>query len=324
MLQWEWPTDFSVESREAIRVAMETSIRKAMAGGGNSQIRGTVSVDLPHLGSAPPELTLSGIRSLSVEHTALVIHARYDGDFQVTLRGLSINLDTINSNNGDEPDSNHALPFFLPFEMTLKNVVLDGMVSVEFFVEVEAAEVVEKTLPSRSYSSSSSNVMHFNASHAANNELINANRAVLKGDGGGQLIPSAGRAAAPTSGYGVLLGAGGRRAMRPPESVEQPDPSRKSTGPSTDGSKDTAAAKTTSPPSGKEQGATLTSLISKKATIAKKSMKVQFFGDPLKSFNIKTNFGTIPSADSKVEGLIRMLITPTIERVMTDGITVRL
>lgn len=88
----------------------------------------------------PPRLVLSGIRELSLQHTAIVVKFSYAGDFSVTLRGLQINLDTIHSETSDEPDADLALPFFFPFEMTLQNIVLDGMASVEVFQTFDTVE----------------------------------------------------------------------------------------------------------------------------------------------------------------------------------------
>ncbi|EPY23205.1 hypothetical protein STCU_07821 [Strigomonas culicis] len=376
MLQWHWPTVWSVESREAVRVALETAIRTAMSRSPNAQIRGTVSVDLPHLGGAPPELSLSGIRRLSLEHTSVMLHARYDGDFHVTMRGLHINLDTINSGGSDEADVNHAMPFYLPFEMTLENLFLDGLALIEIFQEVErlAAPMVEGThlaaedgraaLQQGSYYSA--------AAQLANTQLISAGRPP-RPSGGSPVGPAAsaapavppspnlagaevrgggrysthtsrtyGGGGAPSSGYGVLRGAGGRRAMRPPDVLAEgvdkafrPAPSSLrglAAEPSGEagerprlGSADVAA-------DGRARGAAgaaprktpVIDLVSGKAVITHRRIRIQLFGDPIKNFNIKTNFGTIPGSNSKVEGLIRNLLKPTIDRVMTEGITINL
>jgi len=53
-------------------------------------------------------------------------------------------------------------------------------------------------------------------------------------------------------------------------------------------------------------------------------VKVQLFGDPIKAFSVISNFESVPGANKKVEGTVRMLLKPAIERLMTDGITVSL
>lgn len=369
MLQCEWPKVWSMESREAVRVAIETAIRKAMAGSTNKQIRGVVNVDLPTLGSAPPELVLSGIRELSLERTALMVKLRYNGDFSVTLRGLQINLDTIGSSG---EDANLALPFYCPFEMTLHDILVDGMASIELFQEMEdcaladaaAAEEEAGGLGSSSAlgGAARGSDRHTHApqprqagsSSAANAQLLQAGRAAGgpgRSGGGGPGF----------SGYGVLLGAGGRRAMRPPEvlgddlaaapggpysfvsplqnSVRSSSVVSTSAGPAGLSAAGNPPANTATPasagpgarPDGASADATRTApverasfsdLLSKKVRAKRRTIKIQLFGDPIKNLSVASNFASVPGANSKVEGTIKMLIKPAIDRMMTEGVTI--
>ncbi|KEG13524.1 hypothetical protein DQ04_00951000 [Trypanosoma grayi] len=61
-------------------------------------------------------------------------------------------------------------------------------------------------------------------------------------------------------------------------------------------------------------------IMTKKVLVKRRMVKAQLFGDPLKSFRVVSNFGTVPGANSKVEGTIRMLIKPAIEKLMVEGI----
>lgn len=376
MLQCEWPEVWSTESREAVRVAIEVAIRKAMAGSTNSKIRGVVNVDLPYLGSSPPELVLSGIRELSVERTALMVKLRYNGGFSVTLRGLQINLDTIGS-SGEEADANLALPFYCPFEMTLHDILIDGVASIELLQELEettGSDGSETRGPGNAAERPSSSA----ASAAAASHCVNASSVA------NELLLQAGRAAASTSrppstgassGYGVLLGAGGRRAMRPPEALVEdlvgPAPGSmgsQSHSPSLPGLRGTAGsggggggdggvggvnntADTLGVPpggggtaghsgagiaAGASDGAaaddakplsssarhSIFDVLSKKVSVKRRAVRLQFFGDPLKNLSVASNFGSVPGANNKVEGTIKMLIKPSIVRLMTEGITI--
>ncbi|KAH8609259.1 hypothetical protein ERJ75_001222200 [Trypanosoma vivax] len=299
MLQWEWPKTWSPESKEAIRVAMEQAIREAMAGGNDSQIRGTVSVDELNLGSVPPEIALSGIRVLSAERTAIMVKVRYNGDFSVRLRGLEINLDTIGS-SGDEADDNFALPFFCPFEMTLRDVHIDGMVAIEIVQELEENPQWEGTgvpLPA---------------------PVVSTQRGGKASDRTRPPRPSCIVRPHGRCGYGVLLGGGGRRAMRAPGALDQVDVSLSSLEvESVSGS----SMRSSHPRSGFHSFA---DILSTRMLVKQRMLKVQLFGDPLKSFSVVSNFASVPGANSKVEGTIRMIIKPAIERLMEEGIVITL
>ncbi|KAH9582321.1 hypothetical protein LSM04_002106 [Trypanosoma melophagium] len=296
MLQWEWPKTWSAESKEVIRDSIEKAIGKAMAGGKNAQIRGVVSVDELNMGCIPPEITLSGIRVLSAEHTAIMVKVRYNGDFSVRLRGLEINLDTVGA-SAEEADANFALPFFCPFEMTLQDIRLDGMVSIEVFHEMEENPQWEQ---------GSNNV----PVHSAVTPRSIKSSSTLRPSRSLRSMSSRGR-----FGYGVLLGGGGRRAMRPPGVLDSIEGSL-----STLDSDSYGRGTCKSSPPARGSAPSFADIVSKKVVVRRRVVKVQLFGDPLKSFRVISNFSSVPGANSKVEGMIRMLIKPAIEGLMEEGV----
>ncbi|RNF17500.1 uncharacterized protein Tco025E_04810 [Trypanosoma conorhini] len=294
MLQWEWPKTWPTASKEVIRVSIERAIRKAMSGGTNAQIRGTVIVDELNLGSVAPEIALSGIRKLSAEHTAIMVKVRYRGDFSVRLRGLEINLDTVGA-GAEESDANFALPFFCPFEMTLQDIHIDGMVSIELFQELEGNPQWEQA---------SSLTPHAEVTpRAVKNKALLPSRST-------RLPRSSGRL-----GYGVLLAGGGRRGMRPPGVLDAQDASTSSL--EVDGAADGVLRSSSQVHRGVPSFA---DILAKKVMVRRRMMKVQLFGDPLKNFRVMSNFSTVPGANSKVDGTVRMLIKPAIEALMEEGI----
>lgn len=350
MLHWAWPQTWSFENRESVRVAVEKAIRSAMADGQNSRIRGTVIVDLPHMGSTPPQLMLSSIRELSMEHVALMVKLRYEGDFSITLRGLQINLDTIGSNAPDEADANLAMPFFCPFEMTLKDVVIDGVASVEVLREYSATPSNQSSPFGGGASVSFTAPRPQNEGGADRTPMVplhlfsppSGTLTAASSEAAAALPPgrSPGRrsmvnvgSATPSSGYGVLLGAGGRRAMR------LPDPSHRNAGPFISSSSSAASsfmpltkesittpsisrgAAAAGPTAGSSRGCSIADLLLHRVRPTSTTVKVQLFGDPIKAFSVISNFESVPGASSKVEGTVRMLLKPAIERLMTDGIT---
>ncbi|ORC89846.1 uncharacterized protein TM35_000101140 [Trypanosoma theileri] len=294
MLQWEWPKTWSAESKEVIRETIEKAIGNAMAGGKNAQIRGVVSVDELNMGCIPPEIALSSIRVLSAEHTAIMVKVRYNGDFSVRLRGLEINLDTVGA-SAEEADANFALPFFCPFEMTLQDIRLDGMISIEVFHEMEENPQWEQ----------GSNVAVHNTvtPRSSKSSALRPSRPLRS-------LSSRGR-----FGYGVLLGGGGRRAMRPPGVLDNIEGSL-----STVDSDSYVRGTSRSSPPARGSTPSFADILLKKVVVRRRMVKVQLFGDPLKHFSVISNFSSVPGANSKVEGMIRMLIKPAIEGLMEEGV----
>ncbi|EAN96164.1 hypothetical protein C3747_6g303 [Trypanosoma cruzi] len=294
MLQWEWPKTWPTESKEVIRISIERAIRKAMSGGKNAQIRGVVSVDELNLGCIPPEISLNGIRELSVEHTAIMVKVHYHGDFSMRLRGLEINLDTVGA-SAEEADANFALPFFCPFEMTLRDIQIDGMVSIEIFHELEENPQWEQN---------SSLIFHTEVKpRVVKNNVRRPSRSV-RSSGTNTCL-----------GYGALLAGGGRRGMRPPGALETTEASLPLL--DADGATD-GVLKSSSP--ARNSVPSFADILEKKVIVKRRMMKLQLFGDPLKKFRVVSNFGTVPGANSKVEGTVRMLIKPAIEALMEEGI----
>ncbi|ESL06764.1 hypothetical protein TRSC58_05558 [Trypanosoma rangeli SC58] len=294
MLQWEWPKTWPTESKEVIRVSIEQAIRKAMSGGANAQLRGTVIVDELNLGSVAPEIALNGIRELSAEHTAIIVKVRYRGDFSVRLRGLEINLDTVGAGT-EESDANFALPFFCPFEMTLQDIYIDGMVSIELFQELEENPQWEQA---------SSLTLHAELTPRVvkNKVRLPSHSTRLTGMNG-------------RLGYGVLLAGGGRRGMRPPGVLDAHETSTSSL--ETDIVADNVLKSSMQARCG---APSFVDIFAKKVMVKRRMMKVQLFGDPLKNFRVISNFSTVPGANSKVDGTVRMLIRPAIEALMEEGI----
>lgn len=343
MLHWDWPQRWSLEDREAIRSALESSIRGAMAKGESKLVRGVVHVELPEIGSTPPQVMLTGIRELSLEHTALMVKVRYDGEFALKLRGLQVNVDTVGANSTLSSDLNLAMPFYCPLEMTLRDVCIDGVASIEFFQDVDdvssggdagllrpdsAMGLTGSTrtggdvpsLPSLGRPPRSSTSALFSAAQSS-----------------GGRSPRVG--GYPSSGYGVLLGAGGRRAMRPPEAAQgAPAPVAPPvlTSPRGSGAAATAADAAAAGGSGARGSVSSSSVMSgtprhslidlanKRAVVKRRRVKVQLFGDPIKHYKIESNLGAVPGAGKKVEEHIQNMLRPLIERFMADGITIEL
>lgn len=299
MLQWEWPTVWEPACCEAVRAAMETALRKAMARGQNERIRGSVTVDTPHMGSSPPDLCLSGIREVSLEHTAVMLKLRYGGDFSVTMRGLEINLDMVGP-SGEDSEETLAIPFFCPLEITLQSIVVDGMASIEVFQDIDDCPREAAAPPRRPPYGTSPPPMTVGESSASSRAV----RSQLSG---------------PKPGYGVLLGAGGRRAMRPPDVLGTVPGGPRRGGSSLPSSDPSTVIATAAPPPVRHS---ILDLVTKRAVVRQRRVKIQFFGDPLKSIRVGSNISSIPGAEPKVEATIRMLIKPTIEKMMTEGITI--
>ncbi|RNF03778.1 hypothetical protein TraAM80_05624 [Trypanosoma rangeli] len=294
MLQWEWPKTWPTESKEVIRVSIEQAIRKAMSGGANAQLRGTVIVDELNLGSVAPEIALNGIRELSAEHTAILVKVRYHGDFSVRLRGLEINLDTVGA-GAEDSDANFALPFFCPFEMTLQDIHIDGMVSIELFQELEENPQWEQA---------SSLTLHADLTPRVVKNKVRLPSHSTRSTGVNDRL-----------GYGVLLAGGGRRGMRPPGVLDAHETSTSSLEADivTDNVLKLSRQARCGVPS-------FVDIFAKKVMVKRRMMKVQLFGDPLKNFRVISNFSTVPGANSKVDGTVRMLIRPAIEALMEEGI----
>ncbi|GET87522.1 hypothetical protein, conserved [Leishmania tarentolae] len=339
MLRWEWPQKWSPENREAIRVALETSIRSAMAKGENKVVRGLVHVELPEIGSTPPQVMLTGIRELSLEHTALMVKVRYDGEFSLKLRGLQVNVDTVGANSTLSSDLNLAMPFYCPLEMTLSDIHVDGVASIEVFQEIEDAANNEDA----ALLSLDSTMGVTETQHNDEVESLSSLHRVPRGARSYNLSAtqsSTGRSSRsggyPSSGYGVLLGAGGRRAMRPPglgqggHAPSAPSPFTSSHGnpaarkdASVTGSSG-APASTGASKSPIQRRHSLIDLVNKRAIVKKRRVKVQLFGDPIKRYKVKSNLVAVPGAGKKVEEHIQNMLEPLIERLMAEGITIEL
>ncbi|CBZ25341.1 conserved hypothetical protein [Leishmania mexicana MHOM/GT/2001/U1103] len=339
MLRWDWPQTWSLENREAIRVALETSIRGAMAKGESKVVRGLVHVELPEIGSTAPQVMLTGIRELSLEHTALMVKVRYDGEFSLKLRGLQVNVDTVGANSTLSSDLSLAMPFYCPLEMTLSDIHVDGVASIEVFQEIEDVTNSEDAAllspdstmgltgtPRADEVESLSSLCR--VPRSARSYILSATQSST-----GRSARSGGY---PSSGYGVLLGAGGRRAMRPPELAQggqapaAPPPLMPPHGNSvatTDASvtrssgTHTSAGLSTAPSQSRHS---LIDLASKRAIVKKRRIKVQLFGDPIKRYKVESNLVAVPGAGKKVEEHIQDMLEPLIERLMAEGVTIEL
>lgn len=67
---------------------------------------------------------------------------------------------------------------------------------------------------------------------------------------------------------------------------------------------------------------TFSDIVSKRVTVARKVVRVQLYGDPIKSFRIESNFGAVPGADQKIEAQLRNILIPAIDRMKTEGIEI--
>ncbi|KAG5508862.1 hypothetical protein JKF63_05365 [Porcisia hertigi] len=339
MLRWDWPKTWSLENREAIRVALETSIRGAMAKGESKVVRGLVHVELPEIGSTPPQVTLIGIRELSLEHTALMVKVRYDGEFSLKLRGLQVNVDTVGANSTLSSDVNLAMPFYCPLEMTLSDIHVDGVASIEVFQEIvsvtqnEDASLLRpgpaRGFPGTSHSGAAAPMSSLNrVPCSGSSSLLSAAHSNM----GRNPRPGG----YPGSGYGVLLGAGGRRSMRPPvltqgvhaQSVLPTSNSlRSSSAVAEDASvtSNSGNCRSTSPsPAPRQLRHSLIELASKRAAVKRRRIKVQLFGDPITRYKVESNLVAVPGAGKKVEEHIQGILEPFIERLMAEGVTIEL
>ncbi|KAK7194986.1 hypothetical protein NESM_000421200 [Novymonas esmeraldas] len=365
MLHWDWPQTWSVHDRETIRTALETSIRAAMAKGESKRVRGLVHVDLPELGSTPPQVMLTAISELSLEHTAFMVRVRYDGELRLKLRGLQVNVDTVGTNSTLSSDTNFAMPFYCPLELTLSDFHVDGVASIAIIQDIADVATTTTATTSGDEATAASllrpeSAMGLTGTSRSTDvaSLSSLNRAPRGGlPWGPSAAPSSsGRSPRPggypSSGYGVLLGAGGRRAMRPPEAAM---PGGHASG---------AATSTSVLPQGYAAGAadasvaaggisvhnssggggggggtrgsagpsaatgqprhSLIDLASKRAVVRQRRVKVQLFGDPIKRYRVESNLVAVPGAGKKVEEHIQDILKPVIERLMTEGITVEL
>lgn len=335
MLQWDWPQTWSYDDREAIRVSLETFIRAAMAKGESKLVRGLVRVELPEIGPTPPQVVLSGIRELSLEHTAIMVKVRYDGEFSLKLQGLQVNVDTVGSNSMSSNDPTLSMPFYCPLEMTLSDIHIDGVASIEIFQEIEdvsggdgPTESLSGTTPTPcSTAVTSPSSLHRVPQSSAATPLLSRTPSVAARS----IRPGGGF---PSSGYGVLLGAGGRRAMRPPEAVQgggpQPAPAhlaspRGASVATSDAATDDGGGVRAAPLASSAQPRhSLIDLACKRAAVIKRRVKVQLFGDPIKRYKVESNLVAVPGAGKKVEEHIQGMLKPIIERLMTDGINVEL
>ncbi|CAJ1007149.1 hypothetical protein Q4I28_002463 [Leishmania naiffi] len=339
MLHWDWPQTWSLENREAIRVALETCIRGAMAKGESKVVRGLVHVELPEIGSTPPQVMLTGIRELSLEHTALMVKVRYDGEFSLKLRGLQVNIDTVGANSTLSSDLNLAMPFYCPLEMTLSDIHVDGVASIEVFQEIaDVANSEDASLLSPDFTMGLTGSPRTGG--AASLSLLNRVPRSAPSPLLSAVQSSVGRSARtggyPSSGYGVLLGAGGRRTMRPPAQAQGghapvappafTSPNNNSfttTDASVGGSSGTrSSAGLWAAPS--QPRHSLIDLTSKRAVVKKRRIKVQLFGDPIKRYRVESNLVAVPGAGKKVEAHIQDILAPLIERLMAEGVTIEL
>jgi hypothetical protein len=332
MLQWDWPQTWSHDDREAIRVSLETSIRAAMAKGESKLVRGVVQVELPEIGPTPPQVMLSGIRELSLEHTAIMVKVRYDGEFCLKLRGLEVNVDTVGSNSMSSNDPTLSMPFYCPLEMTLHDIHIDGVASIEIFQEIDdatdglAESLNGATSTSRSTNTTTSPGMLHQVPHNGSTPVRSRTPSVA--------ARSSRPGGFPSSGYGVLLGAGGRRAMRPPDVLQgsSPQPTPPSLAPprgaslttSNAAASDAACVRTAEIASSHHARHSLIDLAKKRAVVTKRRVKLQLFGDPIKRYTVESNLVAVPGAGKKVEEHIQNMLKPIIERLMTDGLNVEL
>lgn len=423
MLQFEWPETWEAEVMDAVRHALQKTIRNAMASTSsqNSQIRGSVVVEDINFGSTPPVVALSSIRELSATHTAVVVSVTYAGDASIALKGLQINLDTTTPSTGERgeliAERNLAVPFFCPFEMKLKDIVIDGNILVEFRLETAAGSVGTSTARSGGTSTSPAGqceprrvqsgltlpphilsaamkpkgaaaasvgrvsavggtptvMMRTPLTSNAMASVGRANRAAVEaatpaGRAGGS-SPSFSSSASAMGGLsmlramrsgvglGLLVGGGGRRAMRQPDAAGLTETlARDATGSSCRGlvdnggpdtsSRETSVSATPVPhglageatespprtarvspvedgaPNGLHHQVTLSDIHSKAVSVTKRRLRLQLFGDPIKAFRVESNFGSVQGADRKIEAQLRHLLSPAIERMKTHGLDI--
>lgn len=336
MLQWDWPHTWSFDDREAIRVSLETAIRAAMAKGESKLVRGVVHIELPEIGPTPPQVMLTGIRELSLEHTAIMVKVRYDGEFSLKLQGLQVNVDTVGSNPMSINDPTLSMPFYCPLEMTLSDIHIDGVASIEIFQEVTDVSPGERGAEENGESSNgiTSTPRSSSATSPASLNRVPRSAATPLLSRTPSMVGRNSRASGyPSSGYGVLLGAGGRRAMRPPELLQSSPPPSSPSLISPRGtslaavnvaSDDGAGARTAPLSSSRQPRHSLIDVASKRAVVSKRRVKVQLFGDPIKQYKVESNLVAVPGAGKKVEEHIQGMLKPIIERLMADGINIDL
>jgi hypothetical protein len=140
------------------------------------------------------------------------------------------------------------------------------------------------------------------------------------------------------TGVGLLFGAGGRRGMRHPDAPvsEFASPSRFSTHGNLEGSFASDAAgwqpqhhvsgggATSAPSSASPPQFLLGDLAQHRVKITKKTILLQLFGDPIKSFKVESNFAPVQGANEKIAAQLRNLLAPAIDRLKTEGLTIHL
>ncbi|KPI86828.1 hypothetical protein ABL78_4105 [Leptomonas seymouri] len=337
MLQWDWPQTWSFEDLEAIRVSIESFIRAAMAKGESKLVRGVVQVELPEIGPTPPQVMLSGIRELSLEHTAVMVKVRYDGEFSLKLQGLQVNVDTVGPNTMSSNDPTLSMPFYCPLEMTLSDIHIDGVASIEIFQEIADASRGDGVTDgaTESWSGATPTPCSSHPSPPSLHRIPRSSPTQLLARAQSTTTQSSRTGGFPSTGYGVLFGAGGRRAMRPPEMLHGKPPlaapsfipphgaSPGTSGATADGSAGVRASPSSTSTSSQHRYS-LIDLAHKRAVVKKRRVKVQLFGDPIKHYKVESNLVAVPGAGRKVEEHIQGMLKPIIERLMTDGINIEL
>jgi hypothetical protein len=313
-LEWEWPAEWDAEFVDGLKENLQGKLRAAMEHGSSSQqqMRGSVVVESLCLGTVPPALVLKRVVNVSPTKTTLEVHMAYRGDASIGLKGLEINLDSCaQPEDATAGDSNHSLPFFCPFEVTVKNLELDAL------LQVEITHTFSKRPPPPS-------TAHALPAHIVADTTLGtpAGAASVPGRRLADLFADV----ATPPGSVRMLGARGSRgaadsvssartavAMMPTHG--RPRPRVASQQMRNPHSQQPAQPTTTFEP-------TFGMMANGAAPCEKRVVRVRSFSDPLQRFTVLSNFNALPAAIAKLEAILRAAVAPLIAKLMsTEGIT---
>jgi hypothetical protein len=356
MLQWEWPVEWDPDFLLQLRQKLERALVRAMASG-SSQISGRVEVADVCLGSSPPQIRVNSIQDISASRTSITFGVKYDGDASLTLRGLRINLGDMCSVKAPgslgEDDANHALPLHIPFEVRIHKIHIEGEVALEFDQTVVELTSHSNHHPQHHGSHQASTsllpsyVMHSNASFGRKSDDAglglpsgSLSSSSPSGPRGGAAAtssspPGAGLGSRPSrssAGCGIVFPGGGARRMRQPDTGDPCSPGQFSVAGMSAVAAGGAAAGVfgggPNPSNSGNQSAphkfSFFDVVSGHAQVRSRTLRLQFFGDPLKNFAVESNLDTMRGTREKVEGTLKKLVRPAIEAMMMNGVEFKL
>ena len=357
MLQWEWPVEWDEDFIKQLRMKVEHALVRAMSS--NNQIGGRVEVSDVHLGRTPPEIRVNSIQDISCARTCITLGVKYQGEASIALRGLRINVGEMCSvkmpGTLGEDDANHALPLHLPFGVKIHHIHIEGEVALEFDqVVVERDDFVDSTprLPSHaagttptagsssclggrtrsdaggaSRQTSGGRGLKPNAGSALPSEGVmpGSSSATGRGDSEGAVTspPTRNRSSA---GCGIIFPSGGMKNMRQPETEGAGSGDRGRPVAGAGGGVDGQLHKSGAGGGTSTNGSRFCffDVASGRAQVKSRTLRLQFFGDPLKNFAVESNLDTMKGTREKVEGTLKKLVRPAIEALMMNGVEFKL